>query len=356
MPRPIALFVLSALLASLAAAEPTSGRALLSSEFIFSSAPFPSCHASTLAATPAGLVSAFFAGQREGAPDVAIWLSRQDPATHLWSAPTQVAKGIDPTDGKTYPCWNPVLFQVPPHANKPGPLLLFYKVGPKPHSWWGMLTTSTDNAQSFAPPRRLPENILGPVKDKPTLLEDGTLLCPSSTEHAGWQLHMEFTEDLGQSWQSTPPLNDGKTIAAIQPTILIHPNHRLQLLCRTKQGFIATAFSQDTGHTWSELQLTTLPNPNSGIDAVTLKDGRHLLVYNHTKHGRSPLNTAVSTDGLTWKAGPTLESSPGEYSYPAVIQTPDGLVHITYTWQRKRIKHVTLDPAKLTPTDLPQDP
>jgi predicted neuraminidase len=166
---------------------------------------------------------------------------------------------------------------------------------------------------------------------------------------------MEFTEDLGQSWQSTPPLNDGKSIAAIQPAILVHPNHRLQLLCRTRQGFIGTAISDDAGHTWSALQLTTLPNPNSGIDAVTLKDGRHLLVYNHTKHGRSPLNTAVSTDGLTWKAGPTLESERGEYSYPAVIQTPDGLVHVTYTWQRKRIKHVTLDPAKLTPTDLPQD-
>ena len=75
--------------------------------------------------------------------------------------------------------------------------------------------------------------------------------------------------------------------------------------------------------------------------------GRDLLVYNHAVRGRSPLNVAITADGLAWDAAVVLENTPGEYSYPAVIQTPDGLVHITYTWKRQRIKHVTLDPAKL---------
>src|SRR5205823_13495597 len=95
------------------------------------------------------------------------------------------------------------------------------------------------------------------------------------------------------------------------------------------------------------LTLTSLPNPNSGIDAVTLKDGRHLLVYNHTPSGRSPLNVAVSGDGKEWRAALVLEKEPGEYSYPAVIQTSDGLVHATYTFKRERIKHVVIDPGEL---------
>ena len=99
--------------------------------------------------------------------------------------------------------------------------------------------------------------------------------------------------------------------------------------------------------------LSDLRNPNSGTDAITLADGRHLLVYNDTTTGRSPLNVAISPDGKTWKSGPVLEDGPGEFSYPAVIQARDGLVHITYTWKRKRIKYVVLDPAKFALADFP---
>ncbi len=97
------------------------------------------------------------------------------------------------------------------------------------------------------------------------------------------------------------------------------------------------------------MTLLDLPNPNSGTDAVTLReDGRFLLVYNHTREGRTPLNVALSRDGRTWEQALTLEDAPGgEFSYPAVIQTGDGLVHITYTWMRRRIKHVVVDPAAL---------
>jgi predicted neuraminidase len=95
------------------------------------------------------------------------------------------------------------------------------------------------------------------------------------------------------------------------------------------------------------MTLTELPNPNSGTDAVTLYDGRHLLVYNHTTKGRSPLNLALSSDGKSWQAALLLEIAPGEYSYPAIIQTSDGLVHITYTWKRQKVRHVEIDPTKL---------
>jgi predicted neuraminidase len=113
-------------------------------------------------------------------------------------------------------------------------------------------------------------------------------------------------------------------------------------------------WSADGGKTWTPLALTALPNPSAGTDAVTLSDGRHVLVYNHTPKGRTPLNLAVSRDGRLWEAALVLENEPGEYSYPAVIQTPDGLIHTTYTWKRLRIKHVVLDPKRLQGVPMPE--
>ena len=241
-----------------------------------------------------------------------------------------------------FPCWNPVLFQP-----RDGPLMLFYKVGPSPSRWWGMLKTSDDAGKTWSAARRLPEGILGPIKNKPVQLEDGTILCGSSTEDAGWRVHMERTADLGKTWSRTDPLNDGRNLGSIQPGILNLGHGRLEILCRSKQGKIYQSRSDDAGKTWSAPAATDLPNPNSGIDAVTLKDGRSLLVYNHTTTGRSPLNVAVSADGKAWTPALVLEDEPGEYSYPAVIQAADGKVHVTYTWRRQRIKHVVLDPAMI---------
>ncbi len=125
---------------------------------------------------------------------------------------------------------------------------------------------------------------------------------------------------------------------------------------RRRKGNVWSTWSSDKGRTWSKLVSSGLPNPSSGTDAVTLADGRQLLVYNHrqrlsedapTAGSRGILNVAVSDDGVHWQAALVLEEGDGEYSYPAVIQTADGLVHITYTWNRKRIKHVVVDPAKL---------
>jgi predicted neuraminidase len=323
---------------------------LLSSEFIYEKATFPSCHASTIEQTPRGLVAAWFGGTDEGNRDVGIWFSRRDTSqgqADKWSDPVEVANGVESAE-KRYPCWNPVLFQAPQ-----GPLLLFYKVGPNPDVWWGMLITSDDGGKTWSEPRRLPEGILGPVKDKPILYHD-QLLCPSSTEQGGWRGHIERTADLGKTWSKTEPLADWTQFSIIQPTILVHSDGKLQILCRSRQKRIVESFSSDGGLTWGPLAASMLPNPDSGIDAVNLRDGRFLLVYNHTPRGRSPLNVAVSADGKSWLAALALETERGEYSYPAVIATPDGLVHITYTWHRRKIKHVVLDPAKLSLREMPR--
>ncbi len=319
---------------------------LLHSEFIFENASFKECHASTIAESKNGLVAAWFGGTREKNPDVVIWVSRLESGA--WTNPIEVANGVQPTANR-FPCWNPVLFQP-----RDGPLLLFYKVGPSPSKWWGMLTISEDGGKSWSTPRRFPDGILGPIKNKPVQLLNGDILCGTSTEHDGWRVHFERTRDLGLTWEKTGPLNDGKTIGAIQPSILFHPGEQLQALGRTEQDRIFEIRSEDGGKSWGAMALTRLPNPNAGTDAVTLKDGRHLLVYNHTTNSRSPLNVALSTDGKEWQAALKLEEEPKkEFSYPAVIQTRDGLVHITYTWKRQRLKHAVVDPTKLSLQAMP---
>jgi predicted neuraminidase len=309
------------------------------SKFIFTDAPFASAHASTIAETADGLVAAWFGGPFEGHPEVSVWLAREREGH--WSAPVEVARGEDGR-GHRQPCWNPVLFQ--PRA---GPLLLFYKAGPSPRRWWGMLQTSADGGRSWTVPMRLPRGILGPIKNKPIEFADGSLLCPSSTERFGWRAHLERTPDLGLTWRKGRALNP-PTMGAIQPCILTWPDGRMQLLCRSRRRAIATCWSLDGGRRWSRMQLTDLPNPDSGIDAVSLRDGRALLVYNHATSGRSPLNLALSENGTTWRPSCVLEGAQGgEYSYPAIIEGRDGRIQVSYTWNRRRIRHVSLDVNEL---------
>lgn len=315
---------------------------IIKSEFIFQAedVPFPGCHASTIIENKEGLIAAWFGGTAEKNPDVGIWISRFRKGK--WTKPVEVANGIQ-HKSKRYPCWNPVLF------NTGKDILLFYKVGPSPSAWWGEMISSSDNGETWSRHCRLPEDIYGPIKNKPLMLKNGELLCPSSTENDGWRVHMEITADNGLSWERTTPLNS-KEIGAIQPSVLVYEGDKLQMLCRSRGAVILSSWSGDNGRTWSELLTTGLPNPNSGIDAVSLKDGRQLLVYNHLVKGRNVLNVAISDDGTSWKAAAVLENEAKgkEFSYPAVIQAKDGMVHITYTWNRKLIKHAVIDPAKIT--------
>ena len=319
---------------------------ILLDEFVFEEAPFKECHASTIADTPTGLVASWFGGTREKNKDVEIWVSRK--SNDRWTKPVSVANGIQ-DEKLRHPCWNPVLYQVPN-----GPLQLYYKVGPSPSDWWGLLIESNDNGISWGDPVLLPEGILGPIKNKPVLLANGVLISPTSTEHDGWRVHFEYSKDFGKTWTKSDPINDGKKYNAIQPSVLIYPGDKLQIMARSKESSILSSWSSDFGKTWSDLEPSGLPNPNSGTDAVTLDDGRQLLVYNHVgkkpnKWGgkRSPLNVAISKDGKTWKAALILEDKEGEYSYPSVIQAEDGKVHIVYTWKRDKVKYVAVDPTKL---------
>jgi predicted neuraminidase len=285
-----------------------------------------------------------------GARRSAIWIAHR--VDGRWQPAVEVANGAQ-MDGSRLPTWNPVLFQAPG-----GPLFLFYKVGPSPSRWWGEVKTSADGGRTWGKAHRLPEGILGPVKNKSVVLPDGAWLAASSTEGNpdGWLVHFERSRDAGATWERIGPVAKGPGFDGIQPSILLHRDGALQAVGRSKQGVVFQTWSRDGGTAWSSLTATNLPNPNSGTDAVTLSDGRHLIVYNHSGHraneakgDRFPLDVALSRDGVTWTRVLTLEHEPvvSGYAYPAVIQTSDGQIHITYTYGRKTIKHVILDARRL---------
>lgn len=176
------------------------------------------------------------------------------------------------------------------------------------------------------------------MKNKPVELPTGELVCGSSIESwSAWTCWVDITPDHGRHWS--------KHYGIIQPTLFVTPGERIRILCRSTRRIrrIVIADSVDDGRSWSTARPTTLPNPNSGIDAVRLEDGRVALVYNHSTSTRTPLNVAISEDfGQSWMRSLTLESGEGEFSYPAIIQTPDHTIHITYTWNRGRIRYITL--------------
>lgn len=372
---------------------------VLKDEFLYDFAPFPSAHASTIVELKNGdLLAAYFGGTWERNPDVCIWVSRKPKGSDKWEAPILAGDGVfelgtadaalaglsginDSTTSaylgpiknmpnvhydyltkrsdavkqnpklKRKACWNPVLYQMPD-----GEVLLFYKVGTTVGDWQGCLVRSNDGGRTWSRREMLPKGYIGPVKNKPEMV-NGRLLCPSSTENKGWKFHVEIYNPQTSEWKYVGPVeadsalltDDAKQhpIMCIQPSILKLADGRLKVLMRTHNGYLATSYSSDGGDSWSKVTITDIPNNQSGTDAVTLKDGRHVLIYNNfstlplTKKGpRTPLCVAISNDGEHFSPFATLEDSPvDQYSYPAIIQGHDGNLHAVYTWRRLRVAY-----------------
>ena len=303
------------------------------SEFIFDRAPFGSCHASTIVETAEGdFLAAWFGGTDEGAKDVAIWMARLSGGK--WSEPQLVAREAG------VPTWNPVLFR-----GRDNRIWLFYKFGPSPETWTGAYKTSVDGGRGWSEATLLPAGLLGPIKNKPIRLTNGDIVAGTSVEsYRSWTTWIERSSDEGKTYTKHGPIViPGEPFGLIQPTLVELAPERLRAFMRSRQGFIYVADSSDGGRTWSPARSTSLPNPNAGIDAVRLADGRILMVYNHSTRERTPLTVAISSDGgETWTPFAQLETERGEFSYPAVIQSSSGDVHVTYTWKRKRIVHALI--------------
>lgn len=327
----------------------------------------PSCHAATIVeAAPDLFLAAWFAGTYEGHPDVGIWLARCEGG--VWREPLKVAGDL----GVSH--YNPVLFR-----DRTSTLWLFYKVGLSVPTWTGMYRTSTDGGHTWSTPTMLPAGLIGPAKNKPVELSNGDILCGTSHETWGsWACWIEASGDGGRSWTKRGPIaapggaayeggretvvsavwdvSSGTLIlpkhfaGVIQPTLWEYSPGRVKMLMRSTErvGCVCASASDDHGRTWSPVERVSLPNPNSGLDAVRLADGRILLVCNPVREGRTPLAALVSEDnGATWPRRVDLETGPGEYSYPSVIQAADGRVHVAATHTRTQIYHYVLDPREL---------
>lgn len=339
---------------------------MLYSEPVFDHNPHaPSCHAATLVEAPDGrLLCAWFAGTHEGHPDVAIWMAAREDGR--WSQPVKIV------DEPEIPLWNPVLFRDASDA-----VWLFYKIGPDVPSWTGAYVRSFNGGRTWTSPTLLPAGLLGPAKNKPIALSNGEILCGTSSETwRSWSCWVEIITDAGRMWRKFGPIvapgagevsrrQMGREVVSatwdavsktlrlpqahrgiIQPTVWEFAPGWLRMLMRSTRrvGFICTAESRDHGRTWSAAEPTAVPNSNSGLDAVRLADGRIVLACNPVQEGRTPLSLLASRDhGDTWEHLLDLETGPGEYSYPAIIQSRAGTVHVAYTYQRSQIRHAALE-------------
>lgn len=340
-------------------------------EFLFETGRyFASCHAATVVETQEGdLLCAWFAGTHEGHPDVAIWMARRHNGA--WNEPYIVA------DVPGVPLWNPVLYR-----DARDTLWLFYKVAPSIPAWSGAYLRSADGGRTWSAPILLPAGLLGPSKNKPITLSNGEILSPTSCEAwRSWACWVEISADGGETWRKigpiaapwdwAPPVADPKgddlasaawdaersalrlpqgTHGVIQPAAWEWAPGQVRMLMRSTAtiGVVCLADSSDYGHTWSPLRRTGIPNPNSGLDAVRLADGRIVLACNPAVEGRTPLSLLISPDnGETWPTRVDLETSPGEYSYPSIIQGGDGRIHCVYTYRREQIAYVSLMPEEL---------
>lgn len=337
------LFLLACLLLPACAASAQATHDLI---FQPGSVSFAASHASTIVELKSGgLMAAWFGGTAESRPDVAIWGSQMHNGT--WSAPVELAREAP------VPCWNPVLFYT-----TDGRLWLYYKFGPSPGTWTAARRFSTDEGKTWSPPEHLPAGLVGPVRTKPLVLPDGTIVSGSSTEsYHSWAAWIERSIDNGNTWARIGPLvpppsdpDSSEREGIIQPSIVSLGGEHLRFYARSTEsiGKVVVADSYDAGMSWSQPRPIDVPNPNSGIDAVALKDGRVVLVYNNTTHGRSPLNLGISSDGEHFTMFSTLEDQPGEFSYPAMIETANGDLLITYTWNRKTIRFVRIHPSEIS--------
>lgn len=326
---------------------------IMQKEFIINELPTDFCHASTVIATPDGLLSCWFGGTHEGNADVAIWSSHK--VNGKWTAPVKLADDIEAN-------WNPVLFY-----NSAGKLHLFYKEGEKISDWKTYLRISEDHGKTWSEPCEMVAGDVsggrGPVRNKPIALTNGTVLAGGSIEKGEWTAFVDVSSDDCHTWEKTAPIKIAGLVyeagektaesniavseqsfygrGVIQPSLWEGEAGKVHMLLRSSEGYVYRADSSDYGKTWSDAYKTELPNNNSGLDLVKAPfDNNLYLVCNpvQTNWGmRSPLSLLKSTDdGETWQKLCDLESEPGEFSYPAIIANAEGLT-ITYTWNRQNI-------------------
>lgn len=326
------------------------------------SAGFLSCHASTLLRLEEGkALCAYFAGEKEGSDDQAIWLSRS--FNGKWIAPERLFY---------FPgtkVWNPVLHR---DANR---ILMYFKKGDSVIVWITMVSESTDDGATWSEPceavpgDRLPRST---TRNAICVCHDGTWLAPNSVENGKtWDAYVDMSTDRGKTWTmrliplshvpdekktAQAPLwkglskevlwmNDANVICKwdgiIQPTIWLDDDGKTcHALMRSTRGYVYQSDSADGGYHWCEAYATSLPNNNSAIDAAKISQDHVAMVCNPVSGNwaaRSPLSLLLSEDNAkNFRKELDLETDDAEFSYPCIRRYGDEL-HICYTSRRESI-------------------
>ncbi len=298
---------------------------------------YPSSHASSIIELPNGdFLAACFSGSAEKNPDIADVYMRKKAGEDKWSPPEVFHKTPGRSEGNT--CFV---------IDTDGKLWLIF------NTMWGKgwtmtkirYKTSTDNGYTWSEPIWYHKFYGWLIRNRPLILDNGELLVPTYSEFISYKSFVQITADHGKTWKKYGRVGGIKK-PCMQPCIVQLADKTLLMYCRTAGGLgkIYQSRSTDRGHHWTDPVPTEFPNPNAGIDLIRSREGDLLVVYNDSTKERTPLNVALSADeGKTWPWKKTLEDTPGEYSYPYIIQAKSGTFHLVHTYHRKKIKHVEFD-------------
>jgi predicted neuraminidase len=314
-------------------------------------------HCSMVSALPSGdLLALWYGGSREGAADVAVFTSRMPAGTKTWGAPMKVLdRAIVETElgRRIKKIGNTVIF---PDQN--GNLWMVY-ASVSLGGWSGCalnIKSSQDDGHTWGPSQRLTLNAFFNmstlVRNRPIYAGDGRIGLPVYHEMATkFPQILWFRPGPKGAVEDYKVRNLGGSTGLIQPVLVALGGDQVLMMLRdtSSRRSLRTAVSSDNGWTWPTPSPSSLPNPDAPVDALRLADGRILLAYNHASSGRESLGLSISSDdGRTWKKHAELErETEKEFSYPQLTQGPGGIIHLTYTWKRERIGHITFNAAWL---------
>ncbi len=298
----------------------------------------PSSHCSAIwEVAPGRLVAVWYAGTWEGEPDVAVMMAEYDQGSDTWSNHRVLV------DTPGLPEGNPIIF-----TSRAGRMWLFYCTIVRTERGWDgtefKARYSDDGGKTWSEDIVFGEPLGTIPRNKPVFIGDRILVPlyhdPSCSSF------IYISEDDTATWRRggcirTRQIGGG----CIQPAIIQQNSGRLVAFMRDCGGkHVWKSYSDDLGETWQPAVPTDLPNPDAATDVVKLASGTVLIAFNDTTERRTPLSVGISDDdGETWPLKVDIETAEGEYSYPAIIQASDGLIHLTYTYKREGIKHVTFD-------------
>jgi predicted neuraminidase len=351
-------------------------------------------HASFLMPLPGGdLGCVWFGGTQEGVPDISVYFSRLVPGAERWSDPLRLSD--DPTRSEQ----NPLLFPLPDGrlwllwtaqiSGNQDTAIVRRRISEDGGRSWGPIETLFDEQPGFG------TFIRSPI----VALDNGDWLLPiwrcTKPPSGAWTGDLDtssvmISTDQGLSW--TEHAVPGSTGYVHMSIVDLRNGHLVAFFRSRWADWIYASRSADGGHTWTEPASTELPNNNSSIQAARLANGHIALVFNDSSAAdatgrrlslyddiggeedpapaappatgrsafwgapRAPMTLAISEDeGQTWPYRRNLEVGDGycmtnnskdrlnrEFSYPSICQTPDGLLHISYTYWRQAIKYVRL--------------